>query len=141
MGIYNSAIINADVDTVWGALRDFHDMSWADGVIENVQTIGMKAGTEVGAARVLNGAFHETLLELDDSNRTLRYSIDDGPEALSKDRMSGFRGTVRAVPVTVGEGTFVEWSSAWENESGGVAEFCDPIYKALLGCLQTRYAQ
>ena len=37
---------------------------------------------KLSAKRVLNGAFHETLLALDDDARVIRYSIDDGPEAL-----------------------------------------------------------
>lgn len=139
MGCYDSTTINAPTDQVWAALRDFHNMSWAEGVIENVQPVGEKAGTKVGAGRVLNGAFHETLLELDDAARVIRYSIDDGPEALSRDRVQGYRGTVRVAPITVGEGTFVEWSSDWESDNGGVVELCDPIYKALLGCLQNHY--
>ena len=40
MGCYNSIVVNAPVDKVWAAMRDFHDMSWASGVIEKVDPVG-----------------------------------------------------------------------------------------------------
>ena len=65
MGCYNSAKINAPIENVWSALRNFHDLSWAPHVIEDVRPIGERRGTQVGAERILNNAFNETLLELD----------------------------------------------------------------------------
>ena len=70
----------------------------------------------------------------------MRYSIDDGPDAVSKDKVSGYIGQVRVFPVTDQDHTFVEWSSTWTDSSGGVKEFCDPIYKALLDALQKSFA-
>lgn len=140
MSCYNSAIIPAPVDQVWSKLRDFHDMSWASGVIESCDKANDLPGTQIGAKRVLNNAFHETLQALDDRERVVRYSIDDGPEAVSKDNVSGYIGEVRVFPVTDGNQTFVLWTSSWEDSGGGVAEFCDPIYKALLDALKKHFA-
>lgn len=75
--------INAPVDTVWQAIRNFHDLGYAPNVITGVEKIGDKAGDEVGAGRILNGAFHETLQTLDDDARTFSYSIDDRPRPSS----------------------------------------------------------
>jgi len=135
MGCCNSTIVPADVDTVWNRLRDFHDMSWAQGVIESCEPVGDLPGTQIGAKRILNQAFHETLLALDDTTRTLKYSIDDGPEAVSKDNVSNYVGEVRVFPITSNNTAFVLWTSSWEDSGGGVAEFCDPIYKGLLDAL------
>lgn len=140
MGCYNSCVVNAPVEKVWAALRDFHNLSWAAGVVQSVDRLGSAPGTQTGARRVLNGVFHETLLGLDDEQRTLKYSIDDGPDAVSKDRVTGYIGVVRAFPLTDGNATFVEWSSSWQDSKGGVKEFCDPIYKALLASLQGHFA-
>ncbi len=140
MSCYNSAVIPAPVDKVWARLRDFHDMSWASGVIESCDAGNMLPGTQIGAKRVLNNAFHETLLALDDQNRIVRYSIDDGPEAVSSDNVSGYVGEVQVFPVTDGDQTFVLWTSSWEDSGGGVAEFCDPIYKALLDALKKHFS-
>ena len=42
--------------------------------------------------------------------------------------------------MTDGDATFVEWSSSWQDSQGGVKEFCDPIYKALLDSLKQHFA-
>lgn len=140
MSCYNSAIIDAAVDQVWEKLRNFHDMSWAAGVIESCDAVGNIPGTQIGAKRVLNNAFHETLLGLDDSQHIVRYSIDDGPDAVSKDNVTNYIGEVRAFAVTADNSTFVLWTSSWDDSGGGVAAFCDPIYQALLGALQKHFA-
>lgn len=140
MGCCNSIVVNAPVDKVWAKLRDFHDLSAFSNVLEKVEVVGDIPGTQIGAKRVLNDAFHETLIALDDEARVLRYSIDDGPEAVSKDNVSGYIGQVSAFPVTADDTTFVLWTSNWEHSGGGVAEFCNPIYQALLGDLKASFA-
>ncbi len=140
MGCFNSCVVQAPVDKVWGALRSFHDFSWAASVIQKVDVVGGAAGDQIGAQRVLNDAFHETLLGLNDADQTLTYSIDDGPDAVSKERVTDYVGRVQVRPVTDGDVTFVEWSSSWADSKGGVKEFCDPIYKALLASLQAHFA-
>ena len=140
MGCCNSAVVAAPVDRVWAALRDFHDMSWCPNVIENVERVGQVPGTQIGAKRVLNGAFRETLLALDDQAGVVRYSIDDGPDAVSRDSVQGYIGELRVFPVTESDSTFVLWTSRWESSNGGVKEFCDPIYRALLGDLQKTFS-
>ncbi len=140
MGCYNSCVVDAPVDTVWGALRNFHDLSWAPQVITSLEKVGSAAGDQIGAKRLLNNAFHETLRGLDETARVVTYSIDDGPDAVSKANVSGYLGVVRVFPVTDGDGTFVEWTSSWQDSKGGVKEFCDPIYKALLDSLKQHFA-
>lgn len=140
MSCYNSTVVPAPVDKVWAKLRDFHDLSWARGVIETCQKVGNVPGTQVGAKRVLNNAFHETLHGLDDSRRMLRYSIDDGPDAVAKDKVTGYVGEVSVFPVTDANSTFVLWTSSWEDSKGGVADFCNPIYKALLAALKEHFS-
>lgn len=140
MGCYNSTVVPAPVDKVWASLRDFHDLSSFPNVVEKVEVVGEASGTQIGARRVLNDAFHETLLALDDNARVVRYSIDDGPEALSKDKIVGYIGEVRLFPVTEDDSTYVLWTSSWESSNGGVAEFCDPIYKALLADLKASFS-
>ena len=140
MGCYNSCVVNAPVDKVWTALRNFHDLSWAPQVITSLEKVGEASGDQIGSKRLLNGVFHETLHGLDDTGREIRYSIDDGPGAVSKDNVSGYLGVVRVCAVTDADATFVEWSSSWQDSQGGVKEFCDPIYKALLDSLQQHFA-
>jgi hypothetical protein len=75
---HQSITINAPVDEGWKALRNFHDMSWAPNVITDLKVVGQTAADQVGTSRVLNGAFRETLLELNEDQKTFSYSIDDG---------------------------------------------------------------
>jgi hypothetical protein len=140
MGCHNTRVIPAPVDAVWTALRNFHDMSWARGVIDKLEVVGPHKADQIGAKRILNGAFHETLLGLDEEERVVRYRIDDGPDPLAKDRMLNYIGQVRVFPVTDKEHAFVEWTSTWKGSDGAVKEFCDPIYVALLDALYKRFA-
>ncbi len=111
MGCYNSTVVNAPVEKVWAALRDFHNLSCLPNVVEDVKKVGDPSGTQVGAKRVVNGVFHETLIALDDHDRVLRYTIDDGPDAVSKDNVQGYIGEVRAYPVTEDSSNFVTRST------------------------------
>jgi len=122
--------INAPVNTVWRAICDFHDMGWAPNVVTNVEKVGDKVGTEIGAVRILNGAFRETLQTLDDNAMTFTYTIDDGPSPVSKDDVSNYIG--RVVVEAAGEGTRVEWTSSWEQNDEAAHDFCHGIYVALL---------
>jgi hypothetical protein len=62
MDCCNSAVINAPADKVWAALRNFHDMSAFPNVFERTEIADDTPGTETGARRVLDNAFHETLI-------------------------------------------------------------------------------
>jgi len=131
---YNKIEIKSPVKTVWNTISDFHDMSWAPQVITSVTKVGDKRGDEVGARRVLNELFHETLMSLDASAFTFSYSIDDGPGPVSSSVVDSYIGVVRLTKAE--NGTVVEWSSTFESDNENeVADFCNPIYGALLAGL------
>lgn len=142
MGCYNSTVVNASIEDVWKMIADFHDLSWAEPVITKLEVIGDVSGDQVGASRVLNDLFHETLLTLDADNYAFSYQITDGPEPISKETVTNYIGSVRLLPVTDSNTTFVEWTSTYESEQPeAVAEFCNPIYVALLAALKQRFAR
>ena len=133
MGCYNSIVINKPADEVWKAFSNFHDLLWAKNVITKVDKIGDKSSTEVGAKRILNDAFHERLLSIDNVARTLTYSIDDGPAVMSKDNVSGYIGEITVFSVSENDSSFVLWTSKWDSaKTEGVADFCNPIYYGVL---------
>ena len=101
-------------------------------MVTELQVVGDKAGDEPGAGRLLNGAFHETLLTIDDEAKIFTYSIDDGPPPVSKDEMSNYVGRVAVEPTASG-GARVEWTSSWEQNDDAIHDFCQTIYVALLG--------
>jgi hypothetical protein len=109
--------------------------------IISVTSVGGTSGTKAGAKRILNDAFHETLLSIDQSSYLFSYSIDDGPGVVSKDAVSNYVGTVKLHPITVGGDTCIEWASDYESEDPeAVADFCNPIYNALLVSLKNHFA-
>ncbi len=71
---------------------------------------------------------------------TVRYSINDGPEGVSKDDVSGYIGELTLNPVTDQNTTFAIGTSSGDSSGGGVAECCHPIYRALLADLKTTLA-
>lgn len=139
MATYNSVLIDAPADQVWASLRNFNDMSWAEGIVESVDSLNGKEGTEVGATRLVNGAIRETLQSFDDEARAFTYSIDDGPDVLASDMVDGFVGMARVSPVTATGQSFVEWSSDWTSAKGDVTGFCNPLYAGLLDLLAKKF--
>jgi hypothetical protein len=133
-----SKIINAPIEDVWQKLDDFHDMTWAAGILPSCEKTGDIDGHEVGATRLLNGAFQETLREIDPQKYFLKYSIDDGPSPVSKNEVSNYFGTVFLSPAERG-GTLVEWNSSWESSSEDAVDFCHGIYVALLNELAAAF--
>ena len=141
MGCYNSVVIEATPDKVWSVLKNFHDLSWAKNIISKVAIIGDKSSEEIGAKRILNDAFHETLLSLDNKARKFTYSIDDGPAVVSKDNVEGYIGEVTVLPISENNTSFVVWSSDWKSaKEDGIADFCNPIYHAILQDLKNHFA-
>ena len=139
---YNSITVEAPIDEVWSAVSHFHDFSWAPDVVTDVKVVGDRRHDQIGAQRVLNGVFHETLLALDNLNKTLSYSIDDGPGAVAKGSVSNYVGRVRVSPITADHTTFVEWQSTYDSaDDAAVGELCNPIYQALLGALRRHFSR
>ncbi|MCH8846880.1 MAG: SRPBCC family protein [Proteobacteria bacterium] len=137
---YNSTVVDASIDEVWEMIKDFHQLSWGDKVITKVDIVGEVSGTEVGAKRILNEAFHETLLSVDNKNFSFTYSIDDGPGPVSKDSVSNYVGKVFLYPITDSGKTFVEWISTYDSDSdSAVGDFCNPIYAGLLSSLKSKF--
>ncbi len=127
-----SKVVNAPPADVWRKLRNFHDLSWAPNVITSVDKVGGLEGSAVGAKRVLNKAFHETLVEISEASHSLKYSIDDGPSPVSKEEVSNYYGFIKLSPAKDGSETLVEWTSEWDAKVDDAVAFCHGIYVALL---------
>ncbi|MBS3964108.1 MAG: SRPBCC family protein [Methylomonas sp.] len=132
---YQSIVIAAPIERVWDTIKNFHDFSWAENLIDRCEAVGDLGGTEVGAKRILYGLFHETLLECNTADRRIRYSIDNGPSPVSPQEVKNYVGVIKLRPVTLSASTFVEWSSSWESQSEAARDFCHQIYVSLLKSL------
>lgn len=140
MGCYNSIVINSNAEVVFNTISNFHDLSWSKNVITKLDVIGDKKGNEIGAKRILNDAFHETLQSVDNDNKKFTYSIDDGPGPISKENVQSYLGEVIVIPITENDSSLVVWSSRWDSSNGGVEDFCNPIYHALLQDMKSHFS-
>ncbi len=137
---YNSTIIDAPMESVWEMIQNFHKVSWGDKVITKIDIVGDISGIEIGAKRILNEVFYETLKSIDSKNHSFTYSIDDGPGPVSKDSVSNYISKVYLYPVTDSGKTFIEWISTYESDlDSKVADFCNPIYSGLLSSLKSKF--
>ena len=101
---YNKIELNQPIDSVWQEVSDFHDMSWASGVVTSLQKVGAVDGHHVGAKRVINDAFHETLVEYNDDAHRFAYHIDDGPGPVSQSVVQDYVGVVQLTETDNGQG-------------------------------------
>jgi len=132
---YNNIEIPKPRALVWRTISHFHDLSWAPNVVTTVSKVGEVDESFIGAKRILNEVFHETLVKFEPLNFTFSYSIDDGPGPTAKDMINNYIGVVKLTDL--GEVCLVEWSSNFESDNeNAVADFCNPIYQALLSDLK-----
>ena len=125
-----SIVVNKPLESVWQSIRNFHDLSWSQNVVASCEVVGDVSGTEAGAKRLLNGVFHETLIELNDADHIIRYSIDEGPSPISSEEVSNYKAIVTLT--AQGDDTVVRWTASWDAKDDSAMEFCTGIYVALL---------
>ncbi|MGA6159946.1 SRPBCC family protein [Stenotrophomonas sp. NPDC087984] len=104
---FASAVIPARVTTVWRVVRDFGGLAtWQPAVAGCVLE---EAPDRVGCLRTLSMADGETVVEsllaLDDHTRSLAYGIVSSPYPVQS-----YRATMRVLPLTATDETFVAWS-------------------------------
>jgi uncharacterized protein YndB with AHSA1/START domain len=121
VSVIRSAVIDARIDEVWAALRDFnsHDR-WHPAVASSRMEDDLD-GDVVGGVRrfsLTDGAeFREQLLRLSDREHTFSYCILDSPLPLFD-----YVATVRLKPVTDGGRTFWDWRSQFRAPDYRAAE-------------------
>lgn len=132
---YQSIVIPAPINFVWDIVKDFHDMKWAKSIIETCEAVGSKNGSEVGAKRILNGDYHQTLLDFNEHEHRIRYTFDAGSFPVSTCDVKNYVGQLKLTPVTIGNETLAEWSSTWDASLDTCDDFCKLVYVLLLTCL------
>lgn len=130
--VYNSIIVDAPIATVWQRIADFHDFSWAPSVITTCKKVGDKGSTAVGAQRLLNDQFLDSLIAYSELDHRIMYSIDDAPSPVSPKEISNYVGDLHLLPLTSESRTFVEWTGSWEAATSAAVPFMNEIYIALL---------
>ena len=142
--IYVSSVIDAPADRVWGVLRDFNGLtSWIPAIATSEIRDGRPAD-QIGSVRVLtlgDGAVvTETLLGLDDVNRSMSYDIVESPLG-----MNDYVAQLSVRPVTDGDRSFVQWSATFEPAPGfdadeRVAFVSTNVFQAGIDALKAKLA-
>ncbi|MBB5159027.1 SRPBCC family protein [Saccharopolyspora phatthalungensis] len=140
---FASAVIPAEAATVWRTVRDFGGLAdWQPAVARSDLRAG-DASDRVGSVRSLimsDGAtVVETLVAMDDQERSLTYDIVESPYAVRF-----YRATVRVLPLTTTGEAFVGWSVVFDCEASDadelVGSFRDGIFATGLRALAERFA-
>lgn len=129
---------SSSADAVFKELADFGGIgAWAPGVVSC-----KLEGSGIGAVRSVEmpgGVVMEERLEaLDDSQRTLSYSIIGGPLPVDN-----YLATIKVSEV--GDGCRVDWSASFDAPEGvpaeGVAGGVSGAYSGMLAALKTHLAE
>lgn len=129
---YQFTKVNSPIEDVWEVIKLFHKLDWAPKVISSIEPIGDIQDGAVGAKRLINGVFPETLKEIDEEKYLIRYSIDDGPSPISSQDVSEYIDTIQLLKTEKDDVTKIEWSSSWVADDDSAVEFTKEIYKVFL---------
>lgn len=123
---YSSIIIEAPVEAVWAAIRDFGALaSWHPTIASSAIEDGKDADA-VGCIRVLHlndgGPVRERLLMLDDSRYTFSYNFETPAFPVGN-----YVSTVELIPVTNGDATFVQWTASFDEQPEDAGKYTDIV--------------
>jgi hypothetical protein len=142
---YASIDIDAPADQVWARIRDFGAFAqWNAGRVVKCEIEGGRQGDQVGAVRsllVAAGAhLREQLVGHSDSERCYSYEFRTSPFDVDN-----YRATLRVVPITEGNRSFVEWwavfDCAREQQSHWREFFASRVFLTGLQALRTHCEQ
>jgi uncharacterized protein YndB with AHSA1/START domain len=127
---YASAIIDAPVETVWAAIRDFGALaSWHPALAQSAIE-GDGDPDIVGGIRTLElqgGAVaSERLLMLDDSRYSFSYAF-----VTPAFPIDNYVATIELIPVTNGDKTFAQWTGTFDRRPEETGDYADIISNAV----------
>jgi uncharacterized protein YndB with AHSA1/START domain len=120
---YATAIIEAPIETVWAAIRDFSALAAWHPAVSHSEIEGGGDPDVVGCIRALTleggATARERLLMLDDSRYTFSYNFETPAFPIEN-----YVATVELIPVTNGDRTLAIWTGTFEErpEDKGVYE-------------------
>ncbi|SFS32735.1 SRPBCC family protein [Saccharopolyspora flava] len=121
MRSFASAVVEAPVEKVWEAVRDFNGLPvWHPAIASSEIEDGRDAAS-VGCVRHLvlgdGGEVRERLVALDDVARSYTYEF-----AASPFPVRSYRSTIHVLPVTSTGHSFVEWYADFDSDADVEAE-------------------
>lgn len=115
--VYASSIIDAPPARVWAVIRDFNGLPDWHPLIAQSRIENGEPADKIGCVRNFTlkdgGTIREQLLTLSDYDYTCAYSILSSPMGVEN-----YVATLRLVPVTDGNRSFIEWTAEFDCERG-----------------------
>ena len=139
---YASTVLNAPAKEVWALIRDFNALpAWHPAVTNSEIEEGL-TGHHVGAVRSFNLAdgahLRERLLSFSDVDRHYSYNFEKTPFSVLN-----YHATLRVMPFTDGDRTFVEWWTTFDCEPDKIDDwvhtFTGIVFKSGLDALKERF--
>jgi hypothetical protein len=140
--VYVSSVIEAPAQEVWKVIRDFNALPvWTPFVAHSRIEGGLSSDT-IGCVRHFElrqgGIIREQLLGLSDYDFTCIYSILESPMGVTD-----YIATLRLIPVTDGDRSFVEWTADFDCDPGHENELRQligqDVFLAALRSLQSMF--
>lgn len=142
--VFISTVVDSPVAQVWAVVRDFNGLpSWTPFAVDSRIEQNARAD-QIGCIRNFRlkggGTIRERLLALSDYDFSTTYAILESPTAVEN-----YVATLKLLPVTEGERTYVEWSAEFdcrpEDERQLVGLIGRDTFLAGLKALQARFAR
>ena len=142
--VYVSRVIPAQPGAVWAIVRDFNALPDWTGFVAESRIEQNFASDKVGCIRNFRlkdgGRIRERLLALSDYEMSCTYSILESPMGVEN-----YVATLRLIPVTDGDQTFVEWSAEFDaapdREEQLAADIGCNVFGAALASLKGRFGR
>jgi hypothetical protein len=133
---YASTVFDVPAADVWARIRDFGDYGlWIDDV-DDATIESDRAGDAVGAVRrVQIGArrIRQRLLALSDLDRSFSYEFCDPDPSVPP----GYTATLRVLPVTDGDRSFIEWQATFDEAPGEAEHRAEELEQSFAGWLDS----
>lgn len=141
--VTTSSVINAPVETLWQAIRDFNGLpDWHPAIASSKVEDGGDPD-RIGCIRSMElagngGLIREKLLALSDAEHRVRYSILESPMPVEN-----YVATLRLLPVTDGDRSYAEWTAEFdvapENEAAMRKLIGQGVFQAGFDSLKQRF--
>lgn len=136
---YYSRILDNDIEQVWSIIRDFNDDRWSGDVTES-KSENDKSGSTVGTIRFHkfgDNVARSDLQAYSEIDHYFTYGFVGTPPL----PIENYQSTLRLVPVTEGDKTFVEWSATFDCAEAQRDELCKSLGKSYGRWLRALEAQ
>jgi polyketide cyclase/dehydrase/lipid transport protein len=142
---YYSTVIDAAVDEVWAAARDFNGLgTWNAEMVPSCEIEDGKAGDQVGAVRnftLANGAhLREKLLSHSDDERSYSYDFQKHPF----EGVENYHATIQFLPIVDTGQTFVQWWTTFDTAPDQIDHwegfYTNEVFKGALEALRAHVA-